>query len=129
MLISEVINRFGTQEKFIDEVETRLAKLIAENSDFVYNASGKIGSCSYNGPCKIFDTATLQHISYGPECDGCIFGQILKSMGWDDQSELMTRLSINHLLKDIRDKNTLNRWKRIQSKQDLGASWGEAYQQ
>jgi hypothetical protein len=77
MKLKEVFDKFETTQDFFDAVDSELKKLSEANKDFKYIQNTDDGDCKYNsGPSKVLD-----------RCSGCIFGQALFALGWDDSDE------------------------------------------
>ncbi len=133
MKLSEVIAKYSSQDEFISVLKSEVIKLGTENSDFIYNP-GFIGSCSYSGPAYRFEfddeLCDYVQIVVGPECKGCIFGQAMQNMGWDNEEEMPYFGSISTVLLNhgFHDKE-IRVFQEVQSNQDSGASWGEAIKQ
>jgi len=129
MKLLEVKNKFESEKLFLDKMIDKVVKLGEENPDFVYTYVSS-ANCSYNGPAEDDDGEIC-----GPEINGCIFGQALKSMGWSDQDELETGTDIVSLL--FNDDRTLlshpcrstdsfkRKLRKTQRDQDTGNRWGD----
>jgi hypothetical protein len=117
MKLLEVVQKFETTELFIAAVNEQLKKLMEENPEFIYNDSGSGVSCYYNrGP------------DHNPtNCKGCIFGQALKSLGWNDYDELDCQQNITGLFRICVDFDFSypSYWLDIQADQDIGHKWGD----
>jgi hypothetical protein len=124
MKLAEIRSQFESDLSFLTKIKEKVQTLAVENPDFIYN-SNSIGQCYYNrGP------------EGGKESKGCIFGQALQNMGWNDSDELESRDSIAYIL-DV-DANVkgcvsktensiyLNILSEVQTNQDHGKSWQEA---
>lgn len=138
MKLKEVVEKYSSPEEFIKAVNRELIALAEENPDFVYAPevipkSDFYNRCSYNSGAKIINKKdeSVTHVKYETECTGCIFGQALQRMGWDNKSELGSEEGIIGLIhtqtylslrKDY--TKTANLWADIQGLQDtLGRSW------
>lgn len=121
MNIAQIREKYG--DKFEEEVERHLQELAAENPDFVYNTSGKCAFCRYNGGA-LDDNGDLAGPA-GPECSGCIFGQALQRMGWDDEEEMKKTDNAVVMFLGTINKSYNHKWVRVQWAQDSGVSWGE----
>ncbi len=129
MKLSEVIAKYSSQNEFLDALKSEVIKLGTENPDFIYNP-GNLGICSYNGPAYRIEvdwSNTPIKKTVGPECKGCIFGQALQNMGWDDEEEMVGSIS-TILLNHGFHYTKLNVFQEIQNDQDRGHSWGKAIQ-
>lgn len=129
MNLREVTDKLG--DGFVAAVDAELLRLANEKPDFIYRLRGTSkGACSYDGPCRNIYNAEL----LGPECDGCIFGQALKRLGWNDEEELAAEMQINSLVNyyvngrtsALPSDNCPDYWRDIQISQDKGHSWGLA---
>jgi len=124
MKLQEIYNQ--NPKTFVTRVNTELRRLITEQPDFVYNPlGGGIGLCTYKGPCQYNDGTT------GPDCNGCIFGQALKALGWTDQEEISIKENIRCVVNDLIPNNNIlfiPKWLAIQEGQDKGEPWGSLLQ-
>lgn len=118
MKLSDLANQHGDQ--FIPVVEAELRRLATERPDFVYKNENVSGTCRYNGPAVDGDKVV------GNECTGCIFGQALQNLGWDDPTELSRIIGIIQLIGDKTGISSPDRWQRVQASQDCGATWSNA---
>jgi hypothetical protein len=104
-------------DSFLSVVLNEVKKLAEEKPDFLY-APPNIGvKCFYNKGSVL-----------GPECDGCIIGQALQRLGWDDKKEMGFFGSVDNLLLTYIDSITEDlcyELKCIQIKQDNGVVWGK----
>ena len=128
-----VIEKHVTGLNFLDALKQELIKLGTENPNFIYNPGGK-GSCYYDGPARL----QLGNVIVGPECKGCIIGQALQNMGWNDDYEFNAAFNVSWLLRGSgitsfikdEDSNSFNEYmlllRRVQASQDDGKSWGES---
>jgi hypothetical protein len=124
MKISEVILSNGTQLDFFEKLRKEVVRLADENPDFRYNTSDHVVLCSWNGPA--IDGNKLA----GPDCKGCIFGQALQNMGWDDEDEMNKTNSIRDLLTETElikscdeSEIILELFSDTQNSQDSGYTW------
>ena len=124
MRINEIINKYESPEAFIKAVEEQLLLLAKEQPDFRYNTSGVQATCRYNAPA-VRHVRGSDRIPAGPDCKGCIFGQALQNLGWDEQDELNTSSTIDSILSPIRSIR-LAVWRDVQTAQDNGKTWSEA---
>jgi hypothetical protein len=108
--IKDIQEKLG--ENFVKAVNNELRKLADENPQFVYNPNG-VGRCQYNGPARDVSDAMV-----GPDCKGCIFGQALQRLGWDDSEEMGVFQPINELIPECPSY-----WNGIQQDQDRGKTW------
>lgn len=115
MIILELIDKHG--KSFVSVVEDELRRLAAEKPDFIYKDKGGQGICRYNGP------ASRGGVVFGNPCTGCIFGQALQNLGWDDSSEMNYVGPIYGLIKDTPIPST---WSDVQRSQDRGDTWSKA---
>ena len=125
MKLKEIVAKYPTEQDFIKAVEEQLLLLAKEQPSFRYNTSGELASCRYNGPATKRNDYT-EIVQVGPDCKGCLFGQALQNLGWDDATELRSGSTIDRQLEFVSDKSRLNLWRQIQGKQDTGCSWSEA---
>jgi len=127
MKINEIVNKYTTPDDFIKAVEEQLLLLAKEQPDFRYSTSDEPATCRYNGPATITDLLGNKSLA-GLDCKGCIFGQALQKLGWDDTRELSCASAIDHLirLEDNESSKRLLMWRSIQSEQDRGKTWSEA---
>ena len=109
------------KDQFFSVVEDELRRLAKENPDFVYNPTRVSCGCHYNGPATITNDNGKTFVQVGPDCKGCIFGQALQNLGWDDKEELEFGESIYDLIPDCSTY-----WDLIQYYQDTGKTWAEA---
>ena len=127
MNLKEVVAKFDSELEFVKQLAVEVVKLGDENPDFIYNTSGRISGCHYNGPATLKTGNSSTPIQAGPDCSGCIFGQALQNMGWDHDYEMKSTKTISGLIYDFGktsfDFDYLNR---VQMRQDEGQSWGEA---
>jgi hypothetical protein len=128
MKLSELIAKYSSEDEFLSVLKTEVIKLGTENPDFIYNLKNGGRYCSYSGPSyneTWSDKLGFEKVQIGPECKGCIFGQAFQNMGWNSEEEMAG--PIIYVLKNRGiDRQKLNILQEIQSKQDFGASWGEA---
>lgn len=97
----------------VEQVNKELRKLVAEQPEFAY-APGPSGYCHYN----------RKHDD-GPECNGCIFGQVFQRLGVpQDSHELGSTLSVTQLWVDLNNESPPGSWYTVQKYQDSGYSWG-----
>jgi hypothetical protein len=133
MNLKEIIAKFNSELEFVKQVAVEVVKLGTENPDFQYNTSERLASCHYNGPATLKTSLSVTPIQAGPDCKGCIFGQALQNMGWDDENEMNCGHNISEILcteyADILTPRT-HKWivsfRDTQVDQDNGASWGKA---
>lgn len=121
MNLDQVFKSYSSESDFIAAVNAELIKLCEENPEFVYAETSE-SVCSYCGPATCFDLKQI-----GPDCNGCIFGQALQKLGWDDKDELTFVGSIATLLNDLVTSyivSTPSYWLEIQGRQDSGTKWG-----
>lgn len=129
MKLKEIVAKYPTEQDFIKAVEEQLLLLAKKQPDFKYNTSGELATCRYNGPATATATKLNDYneiVQVGPDCKGCLFGQALQNLGWDDASELTSSMTIDIVLGFISDKSRLNLWRQIQGNQDTGKTWSEA---
>lgn len=130
MRLKEIVAKYPTEQDFIKAVEEQLLLLAKEQPSFRYNTSGELATCRYNGPAtKRYDYNEMVDaliVQVGPDCKGCLFGQALQNLGWDDAIELTSGMTIDIVLGFISDKSRLNLWRQIQGSQDGGKTWSEA---
>ena len=123
MNLRKIVSKYG--ESFIPTLSNEVIKLGKENPEFVYNTSGGVEAiqCKYNGPPV--DTKTNEIA--GPPSSGCIFGQALTLMGWDDADEKDSQWSIVDILQDNTDLSIEKHhvFESVQDLQDRGMSWGK----
>lgn len=113
MKLREIFENYSSDGEFVKAVEQELLKLMEEKGDFVYGDGKSI--CSYNkGPANDPD-----------KCSGCIFGQALQNLGWDDKEELDMDGYIDEVCDNLLDYDVPEYWVEIQKEQDTGSSWGE----
>jgi hypothetical protein len=126
MNLKEVIGKHSSVNEFADSLNAEVIKLGTENPDFIYNTAYRKldAQCYYNGSAK---SKSNVNIILGPECKGCIFGQALQNMGWDDDYEMKSDKTISALLADF-GETSFNFYylNPVQMNQDAGQSWGEA---
>lgn len=102
--------------EFFPKIREELIKLGTEKPDFVYNTDPDNTSCCYDGPAMDFNENPV-----GPECSGCIIGQALQRLGWDDLVELDFSGYVYQLIADCPTDIT-----DVQVAQDSGTPWGQA---
>ncbi len=138
MKLKELFLTYKNQDEFVKAVNAELKKLIEENPSFCYVdkdviakvnnkihhaiASGNV-SCKYNGPAVNSETGEV----IGNPSSGCIFGQALQKLGWNDEFEMNRQHSINSLLGDYIGRDIfcyVPQWCSIQIDQDSGNNWG-----
>lgn len=113
MDIYELRIRYGNS--LFPRIREELINIAHEQPDFVYNPDPDNYGCNYNGPAR-------NHLNLnGPECSGCIVGQALQRIGWDDPSELEYDGYVEALIPGCPNDIT-----EVQTKQDSGLSWGDA---
>lgn len=118
MNLEALINTYDSKDSFFKAVEWAIRKLAAENPDFVYKPTEVKGGCKYNsGPVDQHTGKLIPEY----ESEGCIFGQGLKSLGWDDPRELNIICPIGYLIYGCPSP-----WRHVQKAQDKGITWGEA---
>lgn len=118
MNLKEIIG----QGNFATRLNSKLLELMDKNPDFVY---GQNKSCYYNrGPG-----------GNPKKCNGCIFGQALQNMGWDNKEELSFKGYLSELLYEFVGEDILriddyhiDCWFNIQNDQDNGCTWGSLKQ-
>ena len=120
MQLKELVAKHPTDFRLV--VETELRRLAAASPEFVYCIDAS-ASCKYNGP-------PVPH-GGGPSLSvaskGCIFGQALQNLGWDDATELTLSSSSDYLFESIaRDFTVPQNWTAVQNRQDLGDTWSAA---
>ncbi len=123
MQLKEVVAKYNNVDLFLANLFVEIQNLVEKNPEFVYTTI-KYGSCNYNGP------ANDGEIIVGPECSGCLIGQALQTMGWDDTDELEYFGNVIELLNEfggidgqLFTNPLLNKIRMIQTKQDDGHSW------
>ena len=133
MKLSEVVAKFDSELEFVKQLAAEVVKLGEENPDFIYNTSERLAGCHYNGPATIKTGTSSTPIQAGPDCSGCIFGQALQNMGWDDQSEMNCGENIAEIFSgrivDVltsRTREWIISFKETQIDQDNGLSWGKS---
>lgn len=112
MKLAEVREKLG--DEFIPAVERELRRLAGEFPDLRYTAV----DCKYNRECHYDEPGT------GDETPGCIFGQALLTLGWDDATERAADTAVD-ALPGI-GAVPARRWLRVQHAQDTGETWSEA---
>jgi hypothetical protein len=129
MRLKEIVAKYPTHEDFLLAVAANVLKLADEKPDFQY--SPELGyRCSYNGPAS--RNTHLPNPDYGPECSGCILGQALQLLGWDETEELETRGVFEGLLekwggmKPSGYNRLLLVLRVVQSSQDTCSTWSKA---
>jgi hypothetical protein len=116
MNLQEIYNIHS--DSFLSVVLNEVKKLAEEKPDFLY-APQNIGvKCFYNKGSAL-----------GPECDGCIIGQALQRLGWDDKKEMeffgaVDDLFLAHISSYLQNTSCCE-LKQIQMKQDNGVVWGK----
>lgn len=126
MKLNEIIDKYSTPDDFIKAVEEQLLLLAKEQPDFRYNTTGLTVNCRYNAGAVILNFNSDELKPAGPDCKGCIFGQALQNLGWDDARELSTSSTIDFLLPVSVNPHRTLMWRSIQSEQDRGKTWSEA---
>lgn len=132
MKLGEIAEKHG--DKFFEVVEVELRKLAAEQPDFRYKTVNGSGSCRYNGPCRASKRDSAGKWAdaelLGSDCSGCIFGQALQRLGWDDERELKVVAGIIDVLTGFVGieaiENRTLKWSTVQLLQDTGSTWAEA---
>ena len=121
MKLQEVIDKFDSYKSFVMAVNKKIIEIVDKNPNFIYAFSQNC-RCSYNGPAIKDDKIA------GPQCNGCLFGQVLQSMGWLDHQEMNSGSYISTLFYNYSNSNMCipDYWRRIQYNQDLGLSWGDS---
>ena len=135
MKLSEIVKSFNFQREFAQQLIQEVLNLAKKYPNFIYNPTRK-GYCVYNGPAKDIDEKIV-----GPECKGCIFGQALQNMGWNDLDEMKSPSSIEGLLRihggikymedlnqnpDDPSRKMISELGNVQINQDEGKSWSQA---
>jgi len=126
MKLKEIVDSYLTHDAFLQAVATKVLELADAQPDFLY-APTRGYTCSYNGPA-IKVRAAAPH-DYGPQCSGCILGQAMKAMGWNDETELLLNSTFNNLVFNKAGlgltplRSILNS---VQGYQDDGNTWGMA---
>lgn len=113
MNIKELRTKYG--ESFFSVVEDELRRLAKANPNFRYSTQCGV-YCKYNGPAM-----KINKQQAGPDCKGCVFGQALQNLGWDDEDELDLSVPIHVLI-----EGCPRSWADIQKYQDIGHTWKEA---
>ena len=104
----------------IENVERELLRIMNENPDFKYsdveNYPDQETLCFYN-------RGKLN----GAECDGCIFGQALRSLGVKEVgfADEGYEGQISEVWGELTGELIPEYWELIQDLQDLGSSWGD----
>jgi len=110
MLLCDVRKKYGAE--FVPKVEAELRKLATAHPDLRYSLGrDSDDKCFYDRPAT------------GDDTPGCIFGQALFAMGWDDKEERKGEYPIS-LLPGI--EIVPYAWSRVQRCQDSGGTWSEA---
>lgn len=125
MKLNEIVEKYPTPDDFIKAVEEQLLLLAKEQPDFRYSTSEELVTCRYNGPATLTDLQGNKSLA-GPDCKGCIFGQALQNLGWDDAGELRSGATVDYLLDHLVLSSNLLMWRSIQNEQDRGKTWSEA---
>lgn len=115
MKLLEIREKFNSDKELINAVDEQLKKLMTNNPGFIYSEGGE--DCKYNsGPASNPDL-----------CSGCIFGQALQALGWDDIKEMDFDLNISCLLETYLERKVSvpMYWYKIQESQDSGIAWGK----
>lgn len=110
MKIGELVDVLGGD--LISRVEAELRRLARENP-----------TLRYSDLALAWDTAPRCYYNRrgtGDDTPGCIFGQALKALGWDDEDELEQQLSIKAMI-PVRIPDS---WEEVQQRQDAGQEWG-----
>lgn len=118
MKLNDVVKKYKNESEFIDSFRYQLVKLGAENPDFVYNPNQQM--CHYNSGAE-----------NGPECKGCIIGQALQNMGWNDPDELANKSTVDDLFNSLIRSDFMSEdsvFNAVQNYQDSGFTWGKAIQ-
>lgn len=123
-----MISTYPSYQHFVSAVDEELLKLMEEQPDFQYSNGrnapvsntdpDKIILCRYDGP-RSDGYGKL----YGPECDGCIFGQALQRLGVEKQ--YMNKVINIHSMFYNQKYEPPFYWTDIQHSQDNGEKWGE----
>ncbi len=124
MNLKQLAEKHG--DAFISVVEEQLKLLASEQPDFRYNTSGDVVSCSYSEGASRYSTTKERAEPAGPECSGCVFGQALARLGWDDETEKKSNKTIDQLMEDFAEIEVPLYWNKVQSGQDYGTTWKEA---
>lgn len=120
MKLKELVDSYPNKRTFISAVKSELVKLAEENKEFTYHNPknymlNKDEICNYNkGP----DSSPRR-------CNGCIFGQALKNLGWTDRGERSITCSIKELFSGLTELKVPKYWSKIQEMNDNNKPWGE----
>jgi len=122
MKLKELYLSFPSNKDYCEAVKNKIKELVDKNPDFRYNPlhdpfSTKGNLCRYN-----------KGVKGGPECNGCIFGQALQALGWDDPEELSYICDIGTLheifIQELPNKVSIPvSWVVAQKYQDTGNTW------
>jgi hypothetical protein len=126
MNLQQIASQFPSCDDFVKALIQEVIKLGKEKPDFKYTNSAA-SVCFYNGPAKVYNNSTQEYEITGPECKGCIFGQALQNMGWDDEKEMKLRVDIEDLLYSCvsEELKVPEQLLLVQRTQDVGPSWGD----
>ena len=117
MNLKQLIEHYGGSDKFIAETEKRLRQLAQEKPNFVYQSfpNNDHNLCYYD-----------RGADNGPECSGCLFGQVLQQMGWNDITEMSVLMPIRQIFCELAQVSVPMSWGCVQRAQDKGVAWKEA---
>ena len=121
MKLKEISDYYGSE--FVPALYDEIIRLAKERPLFIYFVDKNIGlpdkACFYNRGMK-----------HGPVCDGCLIGQALQRLGWDDQTEMdfygpVDELFLKYVGNGIVTQPLFCKIQRAQELQDSGKPWGE----
>lgn len=131
MKLQEILDTYATYAEFVQAVNEQLIALCEANPEFKYvtripSADVLPPACRYNGPA-INQMPDGFGEPAGPDCKGCLFGQALQNLGWDDENELQYEGDVSELIETYCGTESdfvPYIWHAIQHDQDRGYKWG-----
>lgn len=120
MTLKEISDYYGSE--FLTALYDEIIRLSKESPLFVYFVDKDLGlhnPCFYN-----------RGMPNGPVCDGCLIGQALQRLGWDDKIEMdyygpVSDLFIKYIGNCVVTQSLFSKIERAQELQDNGNPWGK----
>lgn len=131
MTLSEIILKYPTTDDFLLAVANKVLEIADAQPDFRYVTSTQPNvTCRYNG--------SATPAGSGPKCSGCLLGQALQRLGWNNKKELRCSMQFSHMLWStielkgharITALRLLNKLSNVQKRQDAGHTWDKCVTQ
>jgi hypothetical protein len=128
MNLKEIAAQYKDYQAFLEAVATKVLELADAQPTFQYSPERGY-RCRYNRRATrdIYTDST----EYGPECKGCIIGQALQLLGWDNSYELNRIMSVTTLLNEhvnpiFSGLSLTLQLQLVQTNQDSSLTWGSS---